>query len=90
MGKESACNARDAGDVYSNLGSGEPMEEENGKPTLVFLLEKSHQQRSLMGYSPKGHKESTITVQHDTFLKHLGKMEDSRYVVRRTRLHVEK
>ena len=26
-------------------------------PTLVFLPEKSHGQRSLAGYSPKGHKE---------------------------------
>ena len=43
-----------------------------------------------MGYSPKGYKESKITAQHDTFLKHLGKKEDSVYMVRRTRLHVEK
>ena len=28
------------------------------QPTLVFLPEKSHGQRSLAGYSPKGHKES--------------------------------
>ena len=30
------------------------------KPTLEFLLEKSHLQRSLSGYSPKGHKESDM------------------------------
>ena len=28
------------------------------KPTPVFLPEKSHGQRSLAGYSPRGHKES--------------------------------
>ena len=28
--------------------------------TPVFLPEESHEQRSLMGYSPKGHKESDI------------------------------
>ena len=89
MGRESACNARDTRDVCSVPGSGDSLEEENGKPAPVFLLEKS-QQRSLMGCSPKGHKESKITAQHDTFLKHLGKMEDSEYMVRRTRLHVEK
>ena len=30
-------------------------------PTPAFLPEKSHGQRSLMGYSPKGHKESDTT-----------------------------
>ena len=30
-------------------------------PTLVFLLEKSHGQRSLAGYSPSGRKESDKT-----------------------------
>ena len=31
------------------------------QPTPVFLSEKSHEQRSLAGYSPWGHKESDIT-----------------------------
>ena len=31
------------------------------KPIPVFLPEKSHGQRSLMGYSPWGHKESDTT-----------------------------
>ena len=31
------------------------------KPTPVFLLEKSHGQRNLAGYSPQGHKESEPT-----------------------------
>ena len=29
--------------------------------TPVFLPEKSHGQKSLAGYSPKGHKESDVT-----------------------------
>ena len=31
------------------------------QPTPVFLPEKSHEQRSLVGYSPKGHKESDMS-----------------------------
>ena len=30
-------------------------------PTLVFLLGETHEQRSLMGYSPRGHKELDTT-----------------------------
>ena len=41
------------------------------QPTLVFLPEKSHGQRGLEGYSPKGHKESDMTellsTQHASF-----------------------
>ena len=31
------------------------------QPTPVFLLGKSHGQRSLASYSPEGHKESDMT-----------------------------
>ena len=31
------------------------------QPTPVFLPGESHGQRSLVGYSPKGHKESDMT-----------------------------
>ena len=31
------------------------------QPTPVFLPEKSHGQRSLVGYSPEGHKQSDTT-----------------------------
>ena len=31
------------------------------QPTPVFLLGKSHGQRNLAGYSPKGHKELNTT-----------------------------
>ena len=33
------------------------------QPTLVFLPEEFHRQRSLVGYSPWGHKESDLTEQ---------------------------
>ena len=38
-------------------------------PTLVFLPGESHRQRSLVGYSPWGHKESDTTEQLLTYLK---------------------
>ena len=37
-----------------------------GNGTPVFLSEKSHGQRSLSGYSPKGRKESDMTAQLST------------------------
>ena len=35
-----------------------PCYSDDKSPTLVFLPEKSHGQRSLVGYSPWGHKKS--------------------------------
>ena len=35
-------------------------------PTPVFLPREFHGQRSLMGYSPQGHKESDTTLQRGT------------------------
>ena len=45
-----------------SLGREDPLEEEM-QPTPVFLPEKSDEQRSLAGYSPKGLKESDTTEQ---------------------------
>jgi len=36
------------------------------QPTPVFLPGKSHRQRSLVGYSPWGHKELNMTAHTDT------------------------
>ena len=50
--KESACNAGDslsAGDMDSILGSGKSTWRRKSQPSEVFLLEKSHGQRSLGG-----------------------------------------
>ena len=60
--KESACTM---GNLSWILGSGRSPRERNGYPLkysffffLVFLLGEVHGQRSLVGYSPWGHKES--------------------------------
>ena len=56
--KESACNK---GDLGSIPGSGRSPEEGNWLPTPVFLPGEFHGQRSLVGYSPWGRKESDTT-----------------------------
>ena len=61
-GKESACNAKDTGDLGSIPGLERSPGQGNGNPLQYFLPEKSHGQRSLVGYSPWGHKESDTTV----------------------------
>ena len=55
MGKESACNIGDTGEAGSIPWR------KKGQPTLVFLPGESHGQRSLLGYSPWGCKESDTT-----------------------------
>ena len=65
-GKESACNAEDPG---SNSGLVIPPGEGNGY-TPVFLPGEFHGQRSLVGYSPRGHKELNITEQLTLSLFH--------------------
>ena len=54
VGKESAC---DTGDPGSIPGSGR----REWQPTPVFLPGESHGQNSLVGYSPRGCKESETT-----------------------------
>ena len=50
-----------AGDVGLIPGSGRSSGEGNGYPLQYSCLKKSHGQRSLVGYSPGGHKESDST-----------------------------
>ena len=45
-----------------SLGQEDPLEKEM-EPTPVFLPGESHGQKSLAGYSPRGHKESDMTEQ---------------------------
>ena len=47
---------------FWSLGRGDHLEEEMAT-TLVFLSEKSHGQRNLVDYSPRGHKEFDIAEQ---------------------------
>ena len=57
-GKESTCNA---GDPSSIPRSGSSPGEENGNPLQYSCLENPHGQRTLAGYSPRGHKELDMT-----------------------------
>ena len=59
-GKVSACNVGDPGSIP---GLGRSPGEGNGQSTPVLLPGKSHGQRSLVGYSPWGCKESDTTEQ---------------------------
>ena len=61
MGKESAFNAGNAGDVGSMPRSGRFPWSRAWQPTPVFLPGESYGQRSLEGYSPWGGKESDKT-----------------------------
>ena len=55
--KASACNVGDLGSIpWCERSPGE-----GRQPTPVFLPGKSHGRRSLVGYSPQGHKESDMT-----------------------------
>ena len=53
-GKNSTCHT---GDVESVPGSGRSRREGHGNPLRCSCLENPHGQRSLMAYSPWGHKE---------------------------------
>ena len=57
-GKESICKARDPGLIP---GLGRSPGEEKWQSTPVFLPREFHRHRSLVGYSPWGHKELDTT-----------------------------
>ena len=57
--KDSACNAVDPGSI-PGLGRF-PGKGNEWLPMPIFLPEEFHGQRSLVGYSPWGHKESDTT-----------------------------
>ena len=65
VGTESACNSGDTRDACSIPGWGRSPWRRKWQPTPVFLPEKSHGQRSPMGYSPWGCKESDMTGQQN-------------------------
>ena len=54
-------NAEDVGDAGLIPGSGRSLGEGNGTPLQYSCLENPHGQRSLVGYSPQGGKESDTT-----------------------------
>jgi len=57
-GKESTCNA---GELVLIPGLGRSPGGWNDKPLQYSCLENSYGQRSLVGYSLRGHKESGMT-----------------------------
>ena len=59
--KNPFANAGDTRDMSSITGSRKSLGEGNGNPLQYFLPGKFHGQRSLVGYSPRGHKESDMT-----------------------------
>ena len=61
MVKNPPANAGDIRDVGSIPGSGRFPWKRRWQPTPVFLLEESHEQKSLAGYDPSGHKELNTT-----------------------------
>ena len=62
-GKESACQCKRHKRHGFNTWVGKIPWNKAWPPTLVFLPEESHGQRSQVGYSPWGHKESDTTKQ---------------------------
>ena len=70
-GSDGKASASNAGNLGSITGSGRSPGEENGKPLQYPCLEKSHRQRSLVGCSTWGHKETGMTEQLTlyTFIK---------------------
>ena len=60
-GKESACNAGDVMKCGFDPWVGKILWRRAWQPTPVSLPGESHGQRSLVGYSPWGHKESDMT-----------------------------
>ena len=63
---ESACSAGDTRELGSIPGIGKTHWGSEWLPTPVFLPGESHGQRSLVGYSPQGCKESDTTEQLST------------------------
>ena len=61
MVKNPTANAGDLGDMSSIPGLGRSPGGRAWQPTPVFLPGESHGQRSLMAYSPWGHRESDTT-----------------------------
>ena len=64
--KNLPANAGDVRGMGSIPGSGRSPGGGHGNPLQYSCLENLHGQRSLVGYSPWGHKESDITEQLST------------------------
>ena len=65
--KNLSANAGDARDVGSVPGLARSPGIAKWQPTPIFLPRKSHGERSLVGYSPQGCKESDMTKHAHTY-----------------------
>ena len=63
MIKNMLVNAGDIRDPWVDPWVGKIPWRRNWQPTPMFLAGEFHEQRSLAGYSPWGHKESDMTEQ---------------------------
>ena len=70
--KNLPANAGDTRDSGAITGSGRSPVEGNAQPTPVFLPGEFHGQRSLVGHSPWGPKESNKTKQLSTRRQYRG------------------
>ena len=68
-GKESACQCRRHRRHRFDPRVGKIPWRRKWQPTPVFLPGKSHGQRSLVGYSPRGHKESSVAERTHTYAR---------------------
>ena len=66
MGKESTCKAGDIRDTGSIPSWEEPPGGGRWQPTPAFLPEEFRGERSLVGYSPKGHRVRHNQVKAET------------------------
>ena len=74
--KNPPANVGDARDAASIPGWEKIPWRRTWQPTLVFLPGESHGQRSLVGYSPWGRKESGTTEQLSSHVRTLGQVSD--------------
>ena len=77
MVKNLPANAGGVRDMSLNPVSGRFPGEGHGNPSPVFLPGKSHEQMSLAGYSPLGHRELDVTEM--TYLARTGFYNKDRY-----------
>ena len=61
VGSEVKASASNTGDLGLIPGLGRSPGERKWQPILVFLPGESHGQKNLVGYSPRGRKESDMT-----------------------------
>ena len=83
MGKESTYNAGDARGSGSIPGSEGSPGGGHGHPLQYSCLENTQGQRSLAGYSPRGHKEPDMT--RGTVHTHISKISKSGNKIKKKR-----